>query len=91
MGRSPGHANKVPSLLRFFSDTYNIYFGNRALLPTVQAAPAEYSPGPVWTLDERHSSAVVDHVCDFVVEFMTSDTVVCFALFDAPHLTQVFI
>ncbi|KAI0284919.1 RNA dependent RNA polymerase-domain-containing protein [Russula brevipes] len=55
-------------------NTYNIYFGNSALLPTVQAAPAYYSPDQVWTLDEGHSDATVGDICDFFVEFMMSDS-----------------
>jgi hypothetical protein len=91
MGRLPSHANKVPSLLGSFSNTYNIYFGNQALLPTVRAAPADYPTGPVWVLDEGHEDVMIDHVHDFVVKFMMSDTVVCRVLSHTPHLAQIFI
>ena len=59
-----------------FSDTYNIYFGNSALLPTIRAAPANYPPSEVWTVDEGRGDVTIDDVRDFVVEFMISDSAV---------------
>ena len=58
------------------SDTYNIYFGNSALLPTIRAAPANYPPSEVWMLDEGRGDVTIDDVRDFVVEFMISDSAV---------------
>ena len=59
-----------------FSDTYNIYFGNSALLPTIRAAPANYPPSEVWRVDEGRGDVTTDDVRDFVVEFMISDSAV---------------
>lgn len=54
-------------------DTYNIYFRNSALLPTVLTAPANCPPSRVWTLDEGRGDATVDDIRNFIVEFMISD------------------
>ncbi|KAH9989066.1 RNA dependent RNA polymerase-domain-containing protein [Russula compacta] len=54
-------------------DTYCIYFGNSALLPGIQATPANYPPSKVWTLDEDDDDATVEDIRGFIVEFMNSD------------------
>ena len=71
------------------SDTYNIYFGNSALLPTIRAAPADYPPSEVWVLDEGRGDVTIDDVRDFVVEFMISDSVVCRAPSDTSLRTLI--
>jgi len=55
-------------------DTYNIFFGNSALLPTIRAAPANHPPSELWLLDEGRGDVTIDDVRDFVVEFMISDS-----------------
>jgi hypothetical protein len=58
------------------SDTYDIYYANPTLLPAVQAEPAKYEAGAVWTLEEGRSDATVDDICDFIVEYINSDVMV---------------
>ena len=72
------------------SDTYNIYFGNSALLPTIRAAPADYPPSGVWALDEGRGDVTIDDVRDFVVEFMISDSAVRRAPSDTSLQTLIF-
>src|SRR6266851_106260 len=78
------------SCSRSLSDTYNIYFRNSALLPTVLAAPANCPPSGVWTLDEGRGDATVDDIRNFIVEFMISDASVCHAPSDTPLRTYTF-
>ncbi|KAI0253578.1 RdRP-domain-containing protein [Lactifluus subvellereus] len=54
-------------------DTYDIYYKNPGLLPTIQAKPAKYPPGEVWTLEEGRGDATVEDICDFIVEYINSD------------------
>ncbi|KAF8267893.1 RdRP-domain-containing protein [Lactarius quietus] len=54
-------------------DTYDIYFANPALLPTIQAEPARFSDPNVFTLNEGEPDATVDDICKFIVEFIQSD------------------
>ncbi|KAI9449714.1 RdRP-domain-containing protein [Lactarius psammicola] len=54
-------------------DTYDIYYDNPNLLPSLIAQPAEYPPGEVWTLNERRGDATVEDICNFIVEFINSD------------------
>ncbi len=56
-------------------DTYDIYFQNPALLPTIQAVPAEFEPSGVWTLKEGEH-ATIEHICSFIVEYINSDVMV---------------
>ena len=78
------------SYLGSLSDTYNIYLRNSALLPTIQAAPANYPPSEVWALDERRGDVMIDDVHDFVIEFMISDLAVCRAPSDTSLQTLIF-
>jgi hypothetical protein len=57
------------------SDTYDIYYQNPALLPSIQTRPADYPPGEVWTLEEGREATIED-VCQFIVEFINSDVMV---------------
>jgi hypothetical protein len=57
-------------------ETYNIYFGNSTLFPTIRAAPANYPPSEVWMLDEGRGDVMIDDVRDLFVEFMISDSAV---------------
>jgi RNA-dependent RNA polymerase len=68
---------------RFSSDTYDIYYGkaNPGLLPPVHADPAEYSAGETWTLEEGRGDVTVEDICDFIVQYIHSDVMVC----SAPH------
>ncbi|KAI9452162.1 RdRP-domain-containing protein [Russula earlei] len=51
-------------------DTYDVYYENQGLLPTVHTDPAEYPATPLRTLDR---DATVEDICDFVVEYINSD------------------
>jgi len=53
-------------------DTYDIYYQNPALLPSIQTSPADHPPGEVWTLEEGRQAAIED-VCQFIVEYINSD------------------
>jgi hypothetical protein len=63
------------------SDTYDIYYAsqglNQGLIPQVQTAPAEENTSAPWTLDERRGDATVEDICDFIVEYINSDVMVC--------------
>ncbi|KAI0306233.1 RNA dependent RNA polymerase-domain-containing protein [Multifurca ochricompacta] len=54
-------------------DTYDIYIGNPALLPTIQAPSASYPPGEIRMLDKDRGDATVEDICDFIVEYINSD------------------
>ncbi|KAH8995448.1 RdRP-domain-containing protein [Lactarius akahatsu] len=54
-------------------DTFDIYYDNPDLLTSFIVPPAEYPPGEVWTLNERRGDATVEDICDFIVEFISSD------------------
>ncbi|KAH9018115.1 RdRP-domain-containing protein [Lactarius pseudohatsudake] len=54
-------------------DTFDIYYDNPDLLPSLIFPPAEYPPGEIWTLNERRGDATVEDICDFIVEFISSD------------------
>jgi RNA-dependent RNA polymerase len=64
---------------RFSSDAYDIYYGkeNPGLLPTVHADPAEYDSSDPWTLDDDHGDATVEDICDFIINYIQSDVMVC--------------
>lgn len=61
--------------LRSSSDTYDIYYQNPALLPSIQTIPPDYPPGEVWTLEEGRKATIED-VCQFIVEYINSDVTV---------------
>jgi hypothetical protein len=61
--------------LRYSSDTYDIYYQNPALLPSIQTRPADHPPGEVWTLEEGRQASIED-VCQFIVEYINSDVMV---------------
>jgi hypothetical protein len=61
--------------LRSSSDTYDIYYKNPALLPTIHTEPAEHPPGDVWTLEDGREATIED-VCQFIIEFINSDVMV---------------
>ena len=60
----------------FSRDTYDIYYANPALLPTIQAEPAPESKSNVWTLEDGEPDATVDDICKFIVEYINSDVMV---------------
>ena len=68
--------DRVVRLIRFSRDTYDIYWQNPALLPTIQAKPMDLGETNVWTLDEDEPDATVDHICQFIVEYINSDVMV---------------
>ncbi|KAI9446025.1 RdRP-domain-containing protein [Lactarius indigo] len=59
--------------IAFSRDTYDIYIGNPALLPTVQTDPAPMLEPNVLTLEEGKPDATVDDICKFIVEYINSD------------------
>jgi RNA-dependent RNA polymerase len=59
------------------SDTYDIYYGNPGLIPQLQTGPAEENKSDPWTLDDEHGDATVEDICDFIVEYINSDVMVC--------------
>ena len=61
---------------RFSSDTYDIYYANPGLIPSVHTEPADNPPGELWTLEEGREDATVEDICDFIVEYINSDVMV---------------
>ena len=59
------------------SDMYDIYYANPGLIPTVQTAPADEDFSTPWTLDEDRGDATVEDICNYIVEFMNNDLMVC--------------
>ncbi|KAH9014013.1 RdRP-domain-containing protein [Lactarius hengduanensis] len=57
-------------------DTYDIYYDNSALLPTIQAEPAAVGESNVWILEEGEPDATVGDICKFIVEYINSDVLV---------------
>jgi hypothetical protein len=47
------------------------------LLPTIRTEPAEPNPSDPWTLDDDRGDATVEDICDFIVEYINSDVMVC--------------
>ena len=66
-------------MLTISSDTYDIYFANPGLIPKIQAAPADENIIAPWMLHEGRgdSDATVEDICDFIVEYINSDVMVC--------------
>jgi hypothetical protein len=62
---------------RLSSDTYDIYYANQGLIPQLQTAPADENASAPWTLDEKRGDATVEDICDFIVEYINSDVMVC--------------
>ena len=62
--------------INFSRDTYDIYYANPALLPTIQADPAPMSESNVRRLEEGEPDATVDDICEFIVEYINSDVMV---------------
>jgi hypothetical protein len=60
----------------FSSDTYDIYYANPGLLPSVQTDPADEQASDPWTLEEGREDATVEDICDFIVEYINSDVMV---------------
>ena len=56
---------------------YDIYFANPGLIPIVQTAPADENFSTPWTLGEERGDATVEDICDFIVEYMNNDVMVC--------------
>ena len=62
--------------MRFSRDTYDIYFANLALLPTIRQQPAPMSASSVFRLEESKPDPTVDDICKFIVEYINSDVMV---------------
>jgi hypothetical protein len=62
---------------QLFSDTYDIYYANQGLIPQVKTDPANENKSEPWTLDEKRGDATVEDICDFIVEYINSDVMVC--------------
>lgn len=63
------------------SDTYDVYFGNPGLIPQLQTDPMDTIPSNTWTLDDEHGDATIEDICDFIVEYINSDVMVCLRFF----------
>ena len=63
--------------LHFSSDTYDVYYGNPGLIPQLQTDPMEANQSDPWTLDDEHGDATIEDICDFIVEYINSDVMVC--------------
>ena len=57
-------------------DTYDIYYANPALLPTIQADPAPESKSEVLMKEDGEPDVTVDDICKFIVEYINSDVMV---------------
>src|SRR6266849_9050212 len=69
------------------SDTYDVYYDNPGLIPKVHWHPMEAGDSTPRTLDKDHGDATVEDICDFIVEYINSDVMVCLRLF--PMLVPV--
>ena len=58
-----------------YSDVYDVIF-HAPFLPTEHIDPASYPPGPTRENEGKRASTV-DDICDFVVEYIHSDVLVC--------------
>ncbi|KAH9014012.1 RdRP-domain-containing protein [Lactarius hengduanensis] len=54
-------------------DTYDIYFENLALIPTIQAQPAPMAVFNARRLKDGEPDATVRDICKFIVEYINSD------------------
>lgn len=64
------------------SDLYDVIF-HSPLLPTEHIEPASYPPGATRENEGKRASTV-DDICDFIVEYINSDVLVC-AFFPGPQ------
>ena len=62
------------------SDTYDIYYDNPGLIPQVHWPPMEAVESNPRMLDEDRGDATVEDICDFIVEYINSDVMVCLHL-----------
>jgi hypothetical protein len=63
-----------------FSDTYDVYYDNPGLIPQLHWPPMEAGESTPRTLDKDRGDATVEDICDFIVEYINSDVMVCFRL-----------
>jgi hypothetical protein len=63
------------------SDTYDVYYDNPGLIPRLHWPPMEASGSTTWELDKDRGDATVEDICDFIVEYINSDVMVCLCLF----------
>lgn len=59
----------------YYSDLFAV-IKNDSLLPSEVAEPASYESAGTYTLEEDRDCTVED-ICDFVVEYINSDVLVC--------------
>jgi RNA-dependent RNA polymerase len=59
------------------SDTHEVYYENPGLIPHVQTAPMEDNESTPWTVDKDRGDSTVEDICDFIVEYINSDVMVC--------------
>ena len=62
------------------SDTYDVYYDNPGLIPPLHWPPMKESESTPWTLDKDCGDATVEDICDFIVEYINSDVLVCLRL-----------
>ena len=82
MGKPVSHSYVTSSYGR--SDTYDIYYHNPELLPTVHDKSAEYASITPWELPDGRESTI-DDICDFIVEYIHSDVLVSRDLYYCVH------
>ena len=66
--------------LQLSSDMYDIYYENPGLIPQFQTDPMEVNKCTPWTLDGNRGDATVEDICDFIVEYINNDVMVCLRL-----------
>lgn len=62
------------------SDTFDVYYENPGLIPQVHWPPMEVGNSTPRTLDKDSEDATVEDICDFIVEYINSDVMVCLRL-----------
>ena len=62
------------------SDTYDVYYDNPGLIPQLHWPPMELGDSTPRTLDKDRGDATIEDICDFIVEYINSDVMVCFPL-----------
>ena len=63
-----------------YSDTYDVYYDNPGLIPQLHWPPMELGDSTPRTLDKDRGDATVEDICDFIVEYINSDVMVCLRL-----------
>ena len=62
------------------SDTYDVYYENPGLIPPLHWPPMDANGSSTWELDKDRGDVTVEDICDFIVEYINSDVMVCLRL-----------